>query len=135
MQDSIRVEEKDGTFSCTFYQNNNELNPMSMFGVLEKHPEAEAYANSARLYTYASVGTSAVGGFLIGYPIGSALAGGDFNTPMFASGVGAILVSFTLGVVANSKLSNAVSEFNQTLPNTSFNYNFEQNKIELSLQF
>ena len=54
-----------------------------------------------------------VGGFMIGAPIGGALAGKKFNTPVFVGGIGVISLGFLVGSVSNRNAYNAIARYNE----------------------
>lgn len=63
---------------------------------------------------------SYAGGFMIGYPIGTALAGGDPVWEMAGIGAGLILISIPFSVQVNKKILKAVDIYNGAYRETSF---------------
>ncbi|MFT6215682.1 MAG: hypothetical protein ACJAS3_002082 [Roseivirga sp.] len=62
-------------------------------GLMENYPEAYDYMKKARTNnTMASI-FGGIGGYLIGYPLGQAIAGGDANWGMAGVGAGVILIA------------------------------------------
>jgi hypothetical protein len=55
------------------------------------------------------------GGFLIGYPLGTAMAGGDPNWTLAAIGAGLVVISIPFISAYNKHARNAVSVYNKGL--------------------
>lgn len=60
------------------------------------------------------------GGMGIGYPIGSAIGGGEFNAGLFAGGVGLVGIGLLFSSSANKTLKATVNLYNNTPTPVSF---------------
>ncbi len=69
--------------------------------------------NTAKGFHYASMPFATVGGFLIGWPIGSMAGGGEFNKPVFFAGVGVASFGIILSIVATIAKKGSIDRFNQ----------------------
>src|SRR5690606_14955447 len=88
----------------------------SVYDMMERYPEAKAELGAAKPLLYTGMVLSTAGGLLIGFPVGSALAGGDFNTPVFLSGVGLATVGLVLSKLSDNRLVRSVKAYNAALP-------------------
>lgn len=80
--------------------------------VLSRYPESEALFRKAKnQYNFSQI-FGFIGGFMIGYPIGTSLAGGEFNVPMAATGAGMIAIAFPAAKSANQNLMRAIDVYN-----------------------
>jgi len=80
------------------------------------------------------------GGFLIGYPIGTAIAGGNANWTLAAVGAGLLVVAIPLISGYNKHAINAVNIYNRGLrssinPASSLNLRFTANGAGLRISF
>ena len=82
---------------------------------MEPNSEAHALIQSARSTNNIAVGLSAVGGGLIGWPIGSAIGGGDPQWILAGIGAGVILIAIPISISANKKSLKAFDLFNAGL--------------------
>jgi hypothetical protein len=95
---SLFSQEQPITYQKTglgtaFYQGSMQLKPKAMVGITEKVPEANAYMKKAKSNYDAAQVFGFVGAFGVGWALGGALGGGEFNTPIFLGGVGVMLVA------------------------------------------
>jgi len=81
---------------ATFYQNGIELRPRDLVNLTSGNPEAYAYMKRAKTNSDWSQVLGAIGGFMIGWPLGTAIAGGDPEWGLAAGGVGVLLLSIPL---------------------------------------
>jgi len=86
-----------------------------MGSIMEPNADAGPLMSKARnQYVWTSV-LGGAGGFFIGYPLGTALGGGDPNWTLAAVGAGFIAVAIPVGSAANRNANQAVDIYNQSL--------------------
>jgi hypothetical protein len=110
--DSITVKNRLGP---VFQQNGKNLTPGKLLTITKSNQEAYSEMKIANNNYLASMVFQLPGGFLIGYPIGAALAGGDPNWTLAAIGAGLVVVSIPFISAYNKHAKNAVSIFNKGL--------------------
>ena len=116
--DSISVKKAFGT---VFKQNGKILTPKQLTSIMKSNPSAFGEMKIAKSnYAVGSV-VGFAGGFMVGYPIGTALAGGKADWALAGVGAGLIFVSipFTSAYVSHAK--NAVKFYNAGLKQTGMN--------------
>jgi len=114
--DPIYTEEKFGTI---FIQNGQHLNPKKLKRALQYDEEAFAVLKKARgNYGFATV-LSFAGGFLIGWPIGTAIGGGDPNWVLAGIGGGLLLATIPLAIAYDKGAKRAVTIYNKNLSQVS----------------
>ena len=74
LQEPIKVEKRFGT---VFTQNGKVLKPRQLLEITHNNPEAFKSMQLAKKNYDAGAVFSFVGGFMVGWPCGTALAGGD----------------------------------------------------------
>lgn len=135
--DSIIVKKRLGP---VFQQNGRNLTPSQLKKITEVNPEAFAEMKIANSNYVASMFFQLPGGFLIGYPLGTAVAGGDPNWTLAAIGAGLVAISIPLISGYNKHASQAVNIYNNglayyTKPNPSMSLGFTGNGVGLKLKF
>ena len=116
--DSISVKKAFGT---VFKQNGKVLTPKQLMSIVQSNPSAFQEMKVAKNnYSVASV-VGFAGGFMVGYPIGTALAGGKADWALAGIGAGLIVASipFTNAYVGHA--TNAVKMYNAGLKQTGIN--------------
>lgn len=114
--DSIEITKSFGGYR--FYQHNQQLSLKQLQNQLQPNDAAYKLVKSARgSNTFATI-LGAAGGFLVGWPLGTAIGGGDPNWTMAAIGGGLIGVSVPVSIGANKKLKKAVAIYNDALVTT-----------------
>ncbi|MBK6929738.1 MAG: hypothetical protein IPH12_02340 [Saprospirales bacterium] len=114
------IEIKRTAFGTVFRSNGKTLRPRQLLHLTQPNPEAHRYMQKAKTNYDLSFVLSFAGGFLVGYPLGTAIAGGDANWTLAGIGAGLIVVSvpFTVGYTKNAK--EAARLYNAGLPKTGF---------------
>jgi hypothetical protein len=115
MKDSVAVDIDRGIMGTKYRQNGKLLKLGSVYGTVGEYSEAESDVAASKRWFYPGLVAGGVGGFLIGFPIGSSLGGGEFNAPMFYSGLGVLAVALVLSKVADNHLVKAVEKYNGVL--------------------
>lgn len=99
-----------------FSQEGRRLDEKDMLDTLKQEEAAADYANRAETLGVAAQALAGVGGFLMGWPIGGALAGEDSpQWGMAYAGGGAVLASVPLLLLSQSSLKKAVRAHNAAL--------------------
>ncbi len=115
-----------------FLQHGLPLNSAQLGIILKDNDEAyKVYKKSRASYTFAMI-FSGTGGFLIGWPIGTAIGGGDPNWAMAGIGAGLVAIGLPLAFNSDKLLRSSVGIYN-----TSFRHSYYQDKrieFEFGLQ-
>jgi hypothetical protein len=126
--DSITVVKVFG--GRQFFQNDKKLKTGQLVKLMESNEQALKYIKSAQTNNTVSAIIGYAGGFMIGWPIGTAIGGGDPNWTLAAVGAGLVAVSIPLSIKATKQTLMAVDLYNQSFRRTS-----SIKKPELQLQF
>ena len=138
--DSIQRVKSAGGYQ--YEQFGHTLTLENMTDVMKSNPLATKYIKSAK----GSIGIATVlgygGGFLIGYPIGTAIAGGKANWTMAIIGCGLVIITIPIVSSANKNIKMAVDTFNKDKKVTSnihsdydLKLGFTQNGLGLIVRF
>lgn len=126
--DSISIKKVFGGYQ--YYQNDQRLNMNQLVEVMILNEQAFKQIKEAQsTYTIVTI-MSAAGGFMIGWPIGAALAGGEPNWTMAGIGAGIIAVSIPISQKFYKQANNAVGTFNTGFRNSSF---WDKSELKLSM--
>lgn len=102
------------------YQGKQIKTPAELKPIVANHPEAAAAASKSSTYRGFALVLGAVGGGLIGWPIGQAIGGAeDPNWALAAAGAGALAVAIWTGVSSDKQFKKAVDLYNGPAPSTS----------------
>lgn len=110
--DSIAVVNRLGP---VFRQNGTTLTPNKLLEITKSNQEAFSEMKIAKNNYTAGMIFQLPGGFLIGYPLGTAVAGGDPNWTLAAIGAGFVVISIPFISAYNKHAGNAVSIYNKGL--------------------
>ena len=95
-----------------FYQHDQVLRPKQMLNKMSGNQEAQDYMKKAKTnYDVAQV-LGGIGGFMVGWPIGTAIGSGEPNWTMAAIGGGIILLALPLSSGFNKNAKKAVEIYN-----------------------
>ena len=95
------------------YQGSTVLNPKDVLSIMESDPEAHAAFKKAKANYDAAGVLAAIGGALIGYPIGTAIGGGDPQWGLAAGGVAIILIALPLNSAFKKNANIAIDLYNK----------------------
>lgn len=127
--DSISIKKVFGGYQ--YYQNDQRLNMNQLVDVMILNEQAFKQIKEAQsTYTIAKI-MSAAGGFMVGWPIGAALAGGEPNWTMAGIGAGIIAVSIPISQKFYKQANNAVGTFNTGFRTSSF---WDKSELKLSMK-
>ena len=120
--DSITFVKK--ALGTVFQQNGRSLTPKQLLEITSVNSDALAEMKIAKTNYDVGYVFGCAGGFLIGWPIGAAIAGGDANWTLAGIGAGLAIISipFTSGYTKHAK--NAIRLYNSSLMYP-FNSKFE----------
>ncbi len=105
----------------TFLQYNHRLTPKDLFEIAETNPDANKETQKAKWNHFFGVIFAYSGGALIGFPIGTALGGGDPIWAMAGVGVGLVLVAIPFSIAYNKHIKKAVRIYNNGLKKIGIN--------------
>lgn len=128
VSDSISMKKVFGGYQ--FYQGEKRLNMSQLVNSMKTNEQAYKRIKSAQsTYTMAMI-FSYAGGFLVGWPIGTAIGGGEPNWTMAGIGAGLIVVSIPISQNFNKKAKQSVETYNGGLQTSSF---WDKNELKLSM--
>lgn len=127
-KDSIIIKEIFGGFE--YYQNGNLLSMKNLKKAVTSNDEAFKLINSTQINNTLSQIIGFIGGGLVGYPIGTALAGGEANWTMAGIGAGLIAISIPLNNKYNNDVNKAVDIYNDKLLSDNF---WDKSELKLTV--
>lgn len=138
-RDSIKTKKVFGGYQFT--QRKNPLKMKELVTMMK--PNEAAYREIKGAQSNSTVATiiGGVGGFLIGYTLGTAVTGRDANWTVAAAGGGLIVVSIPFTIAANRHARRAVDLYNSGLRNSGFldrtvwRFGASGNAVGLTLSF
>lgn len=113
------ISFKNDFFGMKFYQSNQKLGMAEVASIMQTNADAFAHIRSARSNNTWSSVFGAIGGAMLGYPLGTAIGGGDPNWTIAGVGAGLIVVSIPFAVKAKNEAVKAVHAYNEGLAKTS----------------
>lgn len=116
--DSITVKRNFGT---VFQQHGKNLTPGKLLEITQPNQEAFNEMKLAKSNFNAGYAIGFAGGALVGWPVGTAFAGGDPNWTLAAIGAGLIAVSIPFSSAYIRHAKKAVSIFNSQLKQLGLN--------------
>jgi len=121
LNDSIEIRKPLGT---VYYQHGKRITHRQIVQITRKNEAAYVEMKIARnYYTFGNI-FGAAGGFLVGWPLGAAIAGGDPDWSLAAIGGGLIIVSIPFSISYSTHTKKAVALYNNGLGQSS-SYNFK----------
>lgn len=127
-QDTTHVIQLKKVFGGYQYsQNGNFLNVNGLKNAVKSNEQAYGLMKKASVTNSIAFSVSFAGGMLIGFPLGTALAGGDPN--WIVAGVGVVLVGVSIPISNkfNEQAKEAVGIYNNSLQSSSFRHRSEMN--------
>ncbi len=116
--DSISMKKAFGGYK--FYQGEKRLNMNQLVNAIKPNEQAYNQIKTAQSsYALASI-IGFAGGFMVGWPIGTAIGGGEPNWIMAGIGAGLIVVSIPISQKFNRQAKQAVDTYNGGLQTSSF---------------
>ncbi len=124
--DSITMKKVFGGYQ--FYQGDSRLNMTQLVNTMELNELAYKQIKSAQSTYTLSMIFSCAGGFMIGYPLGTALGGGEANWGMAGIGAGLIVIAIPISQSFNKKARQAIDTYNGGIQTSSF---WDKNELKL----
>jgi len=137
--DSIIMKKVFGGYQ--FYQREQALSMNQLVNAVSSNEDAYTQIKSVQSISAVAMILSYAGGFMIGWPIGTAIGGGEPNWAMAGIGAGLIAITIPISKNVNKKTRKAVETYNSGLQTSSFWYKNELkvlmtgNGIGLTLKF
>ena len=126
---SQKINIKKSFLGIKYTQNDKPLNMTELVSAMKSNQEAYDLAKKAKSnYGVAQI-LGGVGGFLIGYPLGTAMGGGKPNWPVAGAGAAIVLVAVPISIGANKKMKKAIHLYNSGLTESSYNFRPRYNFI------
>jgi hypothetical protein len=124
----VAAQSRDGDLQMKrskIYLDNKLLKPKEVLAIMDGSPEAYAVYKKAKSNYDASQVIGYAAGFMIGYPLGTAFAGGDPQWGLAAGGVGLLLISIPLSTAYKKHARNAVALYNGSSGSSGRKYSIE----------
>jgi len=137
--DSIRYWKAFGGYK--FAYNKQVLKTNQLMDLMQTNAEAYSYMQKAKTNSNVSTVLGIAGGFLIGWPIGTTIGGGEPNWVLAGVGAGLIVLSIPLIKGYNKNAIKAAQSFNSSLKGVSttteysFNLGINSSGLGLTLGF
>jgi len=122
-KDSIRIQ--NGFFGNKYYYYEKPIDIKQMSTIMRTNKAAYKEIQSAQTTNaFASI-LGGAGGFLIGWPLGAAIGGGEPNWTMAGIGVGLVAIGIPISINVNKKVKKAIQIYNTGLKTSSLYYETE----------
>mgnify|MGYP003110245821 CR=1 FL=1 len=108
-QDKPRLELEKGKI----FRPQGTLTLKEAMNMMEGYPEAYNYMKKARTNSTISAIFGGIGGYLIGYPIGQSIAGGDANWGLAGIGAGVFLIAIPFNSAYKKNATIATELYNE----------------------
>lgn len=108
--DTIAVEKVGGGYK--FLYKDVTLNLTQLSDAVKSNPLANSEMSKAKTANVFGSILAYTGGYMIGYPVGTMLGGGQMNWAMFGIGTGLAILTIPISNAINKHLNAAVSAFN-----------------------
>lgn len=138
---STKIEVKKVFGSYIYKQNDKNLSGKQLTELMKSNNEALELIKSANSSkTWATI-LGGAGGALIGFPIGTAIGGGDAKWELAGIGAALLLVAIPISNNYNKKSKKAVDMFNSGFSSTAYQFkptfdlNLKGNSIGLRMTF
>jgi hypothetical protein len=116
-----QIEMKKVFGGYKFSQNNENLTMSNLVKTMESNQQAFELIKKAKSKNSLASIIGFAGGGLIGWPIGTAVAGGEANWTLAGIGAGLLAVGIPISLSAINKAKEAVEIYNSSLNTTSYN--------------
>lgn len=126
--DSILIKKAGREYQ--FYQGGERLNMRQLLVIMHSNEMAFKQMRSAQSSYTLGLFVGMTGGFMVGYPLGTALAGGEPNWTIAIIGGALIVAYIPISQGFNKKSHQAVETYNAGLQTTSF---WDTHELNLSI--
>jgi len=121
------IETKKVWGGYQFLQDGKLLNVKNMQEIMKDNQEALALITSAKSNQNWALVLGTAGGALIGYPIGTAIGGGDPQWALAGAGAALLVATIPIAKGFNKKATKAVELYNSGITSTTYHFNPEFN--------
>lgn len=137
LSDTVEVQRN---FSPVFKKNGEKLRVRDLMELTRSNPKAFQEMRIAKSNYDASMVFGYIGGFLVGWPLGTALAGGDPNWALAAAGGGLILISLPFSSGFSKHAMKSMEIYNSGLRQSAgipvrMKFGFSGTGVKLQLKF
>lgn len=109
---SQEIVAQKKALGTVYTQNDKVLSSTQLFNVLKQNPETDLDIKRAKNNLYPGMVLSYIGGALIGWPIGTAIGGGEPQWGMALAGAGFIALAIPLSSGYTKHIKKAVEKYN-----------------------
>lgn len=110
---TVPIEMKKAFGGYLFYQSDERMNMSQLTRAMKANEQAYNEFKIAKSNYVAASIIGGAGGFMIGWPLGAALAGGEANWTMAGIGAGLVAISIPFNVKFNKQVKHAVEIYNE----------------------
>jgi hypothetical protein len=116
--DTIVMQKVFGGYQ--FYQGSKRMNISNLVKTMKPNEQAFQEMKAAQTtYIFGNI-VAFAGGFMVGWPIGTSLGGGDPNWTLAAVGAGLIIITIPISQKFNKQARTAVNTYNKGVKTSSF---------------
>jgi outer membrane lipoprotein SlyB len=119
-----KIEMKKVLGSYQYTQNGRRITMGNLVKAMESNSEALNFMKKAKSNNIIASILGGAGGALIGFPIGTAIGGGDANWTLAGIGAGLVAIGIPISSSANKNGKKAIKLYNLSLNSTSY-YKFK----------
>lgn len=105
-----------------FYKGSELLAVKDFTLAMQSNPEAFKLANSAKSSYSAANVLGFIGGFMVGWPLGTAIGGGQPEWGLLAAGAGVLAIAIPISISSTKKMKEAANIYNKGLATSSRNH-------------
>ncbi len=139
-QQTGTIEMRKTFWGINYRQNGQKLTGTELMEKLKTNPAAYTEMKKARTNQAFSSLFSGVGGFMVGWPLGTAAGGGDANWTLAGIGAGLIVAAIPFEIAFNKRARNAINTYNSALSKSSWrkpqlNLGFTRHGMGIKLSF
>ena len=116
-----KIEMKKVFGGYVYSQNGDKMTMSDLVNVMESNSEALNFMKKAKSNNVLVSILGGAGGALIGWPIGTAIGGGDANWTLAGIGASLVVISIPISSNVNKNAKKAVELYNSTLKSTVYN--------------
>lgn len=130
-QSGTPIEMKKVFGGYKYFQGDSRLNMNQLVLAMETNEIALEQIKKAQSTNTLGMVIAGAGGFMVGWPLGTAIAGGDPNWVLAGIGAGLIVVSIPIAKKVNEQAKLAVDSYNEGLKAHSF---WQRKELELLIR-
>ncbi len=119
-----KIEMKKVFGGYQYTQNGDKMTMGDLVKVMESNSEALNFMKKAKSNNLLASILGGAGGALIGFPIGTAIGGGDANWTLAGIGAGLVAIGIPISSNVNKKAKKAIELYNSSLNATAY-YEFK----------